>query len=212
LNRNWATRPAAFAGAIIAMALVVAACGGGSKTATAVPTTTSTTNARTARTAAFRACMSKNGVNLPANAGFGFGFGGRGGGGAGAGSTGSVPTSRSIPSTTLPAGVTEQQYQAAEKACASTLPTGGANLANNPQFSAYYNCLNSYLSANNETTLPPLSSTGGGGLGGLFGRGGAGAGASGETTTTNPSLQAAMTHCIALRPTFGGGTTTTTTA
>jgi hypothetical protein len=199
------------------MAVVLAACGGGSKTATSATTTTPTTaTGRGAAAAAYVTCMKNHGVTLPAGTGpFGFGGGGRRGAGAGGGSVptgGSTPTTgsapRTFPSTTLPAGVTEAQYQAAQKACVSALPRGG-NLANNTQFAAYYNCLNSYLTANGGTTLPPLAQ--GGGLGGLFGRGGPGAAdGSSPSTTSNPMLAAAMAHCVALRPTFAATTTTTT--
>lgn len=198
MRSSMLARRAGGAAVVLVFALTLAACGGSSKTTSATTTTPTTVAGRGAAAAAFESCLKSHlpaGVTLPTR-GFGGAFRGAGGGGAGnAGNGGSIPT------TTLPAGVTSAQWQAALKACASQLPRGGG--ANNPQFAAYRNCLNAYLSANGGTTLP---STGGGGLGG----GGFGGGASGETTTTNPLLQAAQAHCAALRPSFGSTTTSTT--
>jgi hypothetical protein len=183
--------------AVCALTIVAAACGGGSTTT--APTTTSTAaNSRAAALAAYTTCMKDHGVTLPAGAGgFGFGGGGRRGGGTTVpGSPSSVP--RTFPSTTLPAGVTESQYQAALTACRSTLPTGGGGFANSPAAAAYRNCLNGYLSAHGGTTLPA--------------NGGFGGGASGVTSTTNPLMAGARTACAALLPTRGSTTTTPTTA
>lgn len=189
-------RPAAVCG-LFALVLLAAACGGSSSTTAATTTTTPTTTAGgngAARLAAFRACMQSHGVTVPANARLG-----GGGGRFGAGGTGSTTdTTGPAPTTTIPPGVTEQQWQTAVTACASTLP----NRQNNPQVQIYVNCLNSYLSSHGGTTIP----TGPGAAGVFGGR----AGASGETTTTNPTLQAAMAHCAALRPAFGGRGSTTT--
>ncbi len=201
MTKSWVAQPIGGAAVVLAMAVMVAACGGGSTKAIAPGTTTTTTASRAARqaaTAAYRQCLQTHGVTLPA----GGGFGGRG---AGAGTGGSVPT------TTIPAGVTPQQYQAALAACASLLPARGAgngNLQNNPQFQVYYNCLQTYLMTHGGTTLPPLSQGGGG----LFGGGGGGAAGAGgaSTATTDPIQQAARDHCASLRPAFGAGTTTTT--
>jgi hypothetical protein len=199
MTRYLRTRPVVAAG-IVALALLVTACGGGS-TKTATGTTTTTTAggaARSARLAAYRQCLQSHGVTLPASTGGGFGgLGGGGNRGAAGDTSGTAPT------TTLPPGVTEQQWQAAVTACASQLPArGSANLQNNPQFQVYYNCLQTYLTTHGGTTLPPLSQGGAG----IFGGGGGS-----STTIANPSLQAARDHCAALRPTFGGGTTTTST-
>jgi len=193
---------AAAATGIVALALLVTACGGGSsKTATGTTTTTTARGAaRAARLAAYRQCLQSHGVTLPANAGGGFG-----GFGAGAGRRAAGDTSGTAPTTTLPPGVTEQQWQAAVTACASQLPARG-NLQNNPQFQVYYNCLQTYLMTHGATTLPPLSQVGGGFFGGGGGPGGPAGTTAGDTTTTaNPTLQAARDHCAALRPTFGGG-------
>jgi hypothetical protein len=104
-------------------------------------------------------------------------------------------------STTLPAGVTSAQFQQALQACRSQLPTGGGNFQNNPAFAAYRNC----LQLHGVTLPPPGSSTsssvpgGGQGFGGL--------------DRTNPTVQAALQACAALRPAGGpGGSTTTTPA
>jgi hypothetical protein len=212
MTKSWVRQPAAGAAVVLACAVVLAACGGGggggasgAKTASSATTTTAAGN-RQAALAAFRSCMQSHGVTLPANSGLGGVF--RGGGGAGDTNGSSVPN-RTFPSTTLPPGVTSQQWQAALAACQSQLPargTGnggnGANFANNPQVQVYYNCLQTYLMTHGATTLPPLGQAG---ARGLFG-GGPGS----STTTADPTLQAAQAHCAALRPTFGGGSTTTT--
>jgi hypothetical protein len=153
--------------------------------------------------------MQSHGVTLPA--GSAVGLGGRpgaGGTGATGGTTGTTGSTRSVPTTTIPAGVTSQQWEAALAACNSQLPARGGNLQNNPQFQLYYNCLQTYLMTHGGTTLPPLSQGGAG----IFGGGGTGGGAGngGSTSTTNPTLQAARDHCAALRPAPGAGSTTTT--
>lgn len=193
MSRISVARPAAVCG-LFALVLLAAACGGSASTTAASTTTPPTTTAggnAANRLAAFRACMQSHGVTLPANARLG--GGGRFGGGTGS----TTDTTGPAPTTTLPPGVTEQQWQAAVTACASTLPTR----QNNPQVQIYINCLNSYLSSHGGTTIPT-----GAGAGALFG----GRGASGDTTTTNPTLQAALAHCAALRPAFGGRGPTTT--
>ena len=214
MTKSWVRQPAAGAAVVLACAVFLAACGGGggggaAKTASSATTTTTAAGDRQAALAAFRSCMQSHGVTLPANGGLGGLF--RGGGGAGNNTGSSVPN-RTFPSTTLPAGVTGQQWQAALAACQSQLPargTGnggnGGNFANNPQVRVYYNCLQTYLMTHGATTLPPLGQAG---ARGLFG-GGPGGG-SGSSTTADPTLQAAQAHCASLRPTFGGGSTTTT--
>lgn len=188
------TRPAATF-SLMVVALLVAACGGSStatSASTTTPTTPTTVAGNGARGAAFRDCMQSHGVTVPANARLRFGP-----------RAGATDPTGSAPSTTLPPGVTSEQWQAALQACARTLQP---NLQNNPQVQLYFNCLNSYLQTHGGTTLPPL---GQGGPGGLFGGRGQG---TGDTTTTNPALQAAQAHCAALRPAFGNrGSTTTTT-
>jgi hypothetical protein len=169
------------------------------------PVTTTTVAGRGARQAAFRQCMQSHGVTLPA--GSAVGFGGRPGTGGAGGTGDTTGSTRSVPTTTIPAGVTSQQWEAALAACNSQLPARG-NLQNNPQFQLYYNCLQTYLMTHGGTTLPPLSQGGAG----IFGGGGAGGGAGngGSTSTTDPTLQAARDHCAALRPAAGAGSTTTT--
>jgi hypothetical protein len=204
MTRNPFFRPG-IAGAFVTLALIATACGGSTKTATAT-TTTPTTAAgagaggnAAARLAAFRTCMQQKGITLPANFRLG---GGRGfGGGGGAGATGTTSSTLTAPTTTIPAGVTPQQWQAALTACASSFRP---NPQNTQAIQIYVNCLNSYLSAHGGTTLPTNP---GGAAAGLFGGRG---GASGDTTTTNPTLQAAEAHCAALRPALGGRGTTTT--
>jgi hypothetical protein len=207
--KSRAAQPIGAVAFVFALAVILAACGGSTKTTAAPPSTTSTTTAgnaaRAAALAAYRSCMQSHGVTLPAGAGLGFGGGARRNGTSTTTGTG-VPAT--APTTTIPPGVTEQQWQAAIAACSSTLPARG-NLQNNPQFQLYYNCLQTYLTTHGGTTLPPLSQGGGAGLFG--GRGGPGGTGDTSSTTANPTLAAAQAHCAPLRPTFGGGSTTTTT-
>jgi hypothetical protein len=175
--RAWAIGVAALA----SLGVILAACGGGSKTtATASPgqsTTTAPANGnRTAQRQAFNQCMQSHGVNAsnlrPRD------FGG-GGGGTSTTTGGSGPTS----SFTLPPGVTQQHLQSALQACRSLLPSGGRNFQNNPAFAAYRNCLQ----------LHGVTAGSGGGQG---------------LDRTNPTVQAAMQACAALRPASSSSTST----
>jgi hypothetical protein len=146
------------------LATTIAACGGGSSAkttaTTSAPTSTTTANntsARRAAAVAYRNCLASHGVNLPARTpgtggtggggggfgGGGGGFGGGGGGGGGGGFGGFGGT------TTLPPGVSQATYNAAQSACASLRPTfGGGGGANSAQFRtalvAYINCLKNH--------------------------------------------------------------------
>jgi hypothetical protein len=123
---------------------------------------------------------------------------------------GSTPSS-------LPAGVTSQQFDQAMQACRSLLPTGG-NFQNNPAFAAYRNCLQLH-----GVTLPAAGSRPGGPGTTVPGAaapstvppGGAGQGFGG-LDRNNPTVAAALTACAALRPAAGSGgqadTTTTVPA
>lgn len=127
--------------------------------------------------------------------------GGRGGFRGGGGPPGSDATGTTRPTTptTLPPGVTQQQYDAAIQACRSLLPAPGQNIANNPAFAVYRNC----LQARGVTLPTPGQSTGSAATGG-FG---------GLTNSTDPTVQAALKACASLRPTggFGGGQGASTT-
>jgi hypothetical protein len=175
-------------------ALAISACGGGSpKTAAVAPATTSTTAADQAGAAsrqAYTQCMQSHGVDVSGLRGA------RGG---------STPSS-------LPAGVTQQQFDQAMQACRSLLPAAGGNFQNNPAFAAYRNCLMLHgvtLPAGGQggagaaTTTPAASTPGttavGGAGRGLFG-----------LDPNNPTVAAALQACAALRPASGGGGTTTT--
>jgi hypothetical protein len=120
-----------------------------------------------------------NTANLPRRA-----FGGGGGqnssqDGKGGSSSSTGPTT----SFTLPPAVTQQQMQSALQACRSLLPAGGRNFQNNPAFAAYRNCLQ----------LHGVTTGTGGGLG---------------LDRTNPTVQAAMQACAALRPAPSSSTST----
>jgi hypothetical protein len=158
--------------------LLLAACGGGSNKTTASPAasqatttpTTATNGNRTAQRQAFNQCMQSHGVNSTNLRGLG-GFRG-GGNGPSDSTTGTGPTT----TFTLPPGVTQAQLQAALQACRSLLPSGG-NFQNNPAFAAYRNCLQLH-----GVTL------------------GTGQGQGQGLNQTNPTVQAAMQACAALRP------------
>jgi hypothetical protein len=111
----------------------------------------------------------------------------------------------------LPAGVTTQQFEAAMTACRSLLPAGGGqNFQNSPAFAAYRNCLQLH-----GVTLPKAGQGNGGG-GQTPGSTTPGAPRGfGGLDTTNPTVQAALKACAALRPAGGpgqGGSTTTPTS
>jgi hypothetical protein len=212
------SRSSLVGGFALAAVLVVAlgACGGGSSSPKAAAGTTTTTAAGgrgnfAAAFAAYSTCMGQHGVKLPTRTPgsggprpTGGGAGGEGGGGGGfpgggggfGGGFGRTPQS-------LPAGVTQAQYTAAQKACASKLPTcgfggGRGGAAGTAAFQAYTGCMKDH-----GVTV------------GSFRPGGATpTTAAGSTPTTsprnNPKFIAANKVCGALLPTFGGGTTTTT--
>ena len=170
-----------------------AACGGSTPVATkSTPTTTTTAKATPSGFAAYRACLTAHGI--PAGA---FGAGRARGSGSSA-----TPGSGTFPSTTLPAGVTQQQYQGALVACRSERPTGRLGLGG-AAFKAYTNCLQLHGAAlPRRAGLSTTSTTG----------------ASSSTTPSTtlarsgPALQAAEQACVSLRPAFGGpGATTSTT-
>jgi hypothetical protein len=170
------------------VALTITGCGGGGgSTKTATPATTSTTAPGAPSNEAFNQCMLSHGVN-PAGV--------RGG---------ATPSS-------LPAGVTAEQYQTAFQACRSQLPAGGQNPQNSQAFAAYRNCLQLH-----GVTLPqPGQGPGGSGqtprttIPGSAAPGGARV--LGNLDTPNPTVQAALLACAALRPSGGPGSSTTTPA
>lgn len=142
------SRLARWVGAPIAVAAVMtlAACGSGAASTSGTTTSGSVSSGSTASTAsnpatdAFAACMSKNGVTMPAQ-GEGGQQGGPGGGGtpptgtppAGGGQGATPPTGAAQPGGAgspgqAPAGVDATTWAAAQQACASLAPTppGGA--------------------------------------------------------------------------------------
>jgi hypothetical protein len=210
------------------LALVVAGCGGGgSKSATSSSTTSSTTAGATTGTttgrgtgaagfAAYTQCMTSHGIpasalqnrrgNAPPATG--------GEGGAPPASAPGGAADGSIPTPSLPAGVTQAQYQAAIEACRSQLPAGGfgGGGANSAALAAYRNCLQLHgvtLPAGGQraggqptgTDQTPTSATGSStstpGFGGL--------------NSSDPTVQAALKACESLRPTPAQGSSTTST-
>jgi hypothetical protein len=187
---------------LLVLGASLTACGSSKKT---VGATTSTTSSFQAAYQAYRTCMAQNGVNLPANM-FNRGQrpnGGNGGSGASA-PAGSANNTASTgnggprsggtpPSTTLPAGVTEQQYQKAQQACQSKMPQRQSRdgAGGTTQFAAYLSCLKDH-GVNVDTN------------------GGAQALANIDRTTA--TFQAAQTACSPLLPKRNSSTTSTTTA
>ena len=143
-----------FAVVLAAGALVLTGCGGGGSKANASAGSSTTTTAATGRnTAAFqkyRDCLKQHGVDLP-----NFGQRGQRQGQAGETTGSSVPP-RTQPS--LPAGVTQEQFQAAQQACESLRPTGGfgggagGGVRNSAAFQAYVSCLADHGVAVSTTT------------------------------------------------------------
>jgi hypothetical protein len=194
---------------LVLLGSTLTACGSSKKAA--AKSTSSTTTAGSNFAAEYKAytdCMAQNGVTLPTNQ-----FQGRGGNGtgtppnggtrptgtapAGGDTTGSsVPRTR--PSTTLPAGVTQAQYDKAQTACASKMPArgnfGGANGANgganSTQFTAYISCLTDHGVTVTGTGAQALQSV----------------------DRTTAAFQAAQTACAPLEPKPTNSSTTSTTA
>ncbi len=174
--------------------VVLAACGGSSKsTASDKPTSASRGQNTQADLQAYVSCLNKNGVTiaLPTRApgagvrpsgaprpsrspGAGRGFGGGFGGGGGNFGGGLFNDANNPPS-----GVSQATWTAALAACKSLQPTfnrGGAGGFNSSQFTAYRNCLQSH-------GVTASSGTGGG------------------FNTADPKVAAAMKTCAPLRPT-----------
>jgi hypothetical protein len=184
--RSASARTLVLAGVLIAV-VVLAACGGGSSSSSAgsASTTPSSTGgaAGSGSLAAFRACMSGQGISLPQRSGTSTGTppstspgGTRPAGGGGGTSRFNTP----------PPGVNASTYQAALNACRSTRPTGGTG-ASGSALQAYRSCLGDH-----GVTLPSS-----GGLSGL--------------SKTDPKVVAAMNACKALAPTGGAGSGSSTT-
>jgi hypothetical protein len=192
---------------LIALSVILAACGG-SSSSTASPTTSTSPStatspstsggagtARAGGSAAFAKytqCLTSHGV--PASA---TGFGGRRRPG-----TATTPGATTVPATrpTIPA-----QYQAAFKSCASLLPRGGGGFfgggqANSAQAAAYRNCLTIHgvTLPSTPSTTPGQTRPAGGFGGGQF--------------ANNPTFQAAQKACASLLPARTGATTTTPVA
>ena len=123
--------------------------------------------------------------------------------GGATGSGGTRPAGGFTPQS-LPAGVTAAQYQAAQQACRSKLPTGGfggGGQFNSPAFAAYRNCLQLHGFTQPSIRSPGSSTT-------------ATTAPAAATTTISPAnRQAALQACASLRPAAGGagGAASTTT-
>ena len=168
---------------LLALSALLAACGGGSKAATAGPTTTAP--AGSAAFAQYNQCLTSHGV--PASAVNGFGGRRR----AGTGTT--VPGGTLSPAGTRP--TIPAQYQAAFQACQSLRPTGGfgGGNFNSAQFAAYRNCLQLH-GVTTPTTVAGQTAPAGG-----FG---------GAQARDSPTFQAAQKACANLRPARTGSSTT----
>ncbi len=205
-----------------ALVVGLAACGGGGKSATATTSTTSTPTAtaagRQAALAAYDSCLTAHGIPASALARPGArrqttSTSAPGAGSAPAASSRTQPP-QSRPPRTLPAGVTQAQYSAAQAACRSKLPAvlGAGGRLRSQALAAYRNCLQINgvtppAGGSSPGSFVPGGGPGGGGRPG--GGGGAGGGALGGLDTSNPTVAKALAACASLRPT---GPTTTTTA
>jgi len=185
-------RPSPFFVLAVGALLVVAGCGGGSASTSASDTSTSTTSdASTANgsQADLRACLKKQGIDLPA--GFGGGRGGPPSGASGpSGTPGSFPPGGTRGS--LPGGVDQDKFRQAIQKCGGNrngFPGGGANAQ---AFTAYLSCLSDH------GVNVPTSTSGGqaGGPGAL------------NAVRSDPKFTTANKTCQALLPTAGSTTTT----
>ncbi len=203
---------------VVALSILLTACGGGStKTAGATPTTTPATSPSTGTGQAsasssftkYRQCLTSHGV--PATA-----IGGRGGapGGGATGSAAGTGASGATGATGAAGGggaatgtrpTIPAKYQQALQACASLRPTGGFGGfggLNSPVAAAYRNCLEIHgvkLPTTPTTTPGQPPSTGG--FRGGFGQ-----------VANNPTFQAAQKACASLLPARSNNTSSTTTA
>ena len=206
--------------AVFVGALALAGCGGGGSKANASATSSTSTTAANGRdTAAFqkyRDCLKQHGVDLPANFGGGGGAGRQGGNGGGGQADNAAPpatdaTGSTVPRNrgTLPPGVDQQTFQAAQQACESLRPAGGfgggngqGGIRNSAEFRAYVSCLADHgvpVSTTTSTSTPPSTTAGGGG-GGRPGQ---------QFDRNDPHFASANQICMALLP---QPSTTTTTA
>lgn len=178
--------------------VVLAGCSsGGAKVAAGDSTTTTAAAGQAAGQGGFQAysdCLKQHGVDLPARGGQGAGQGGAGGQrppGAG----GQPPAGGQRPPQSLPPGVDQKTFDAAQSACASKRPTGGfggGGGANNTAFAAYASCL-----ADHGVTVTTA---------------GTGTQQRQQIDRTDPDFAAADTACAALRPQAGAPGSPTTTA
>jgi hypothetical protein len=206
-------RPLLLVGPALALSVAVAACGGGTTTSGASPTTArsnnkspagatkSTAPAGQASMSKYVQCLTSHGV--PANAASGFGAR------RGTGSTSASTVPGSQPTGTRPAGTRPTipaQYQAAFQACRSLRPAGagfGGGTFNSAQFAAYRNCLQLHgvTLPTTPTTkpgqTPPSRGTGGFGAGGAFG-----------AQANTPAFQKVRQACASLLPARSGPTST----
>ena len=163
--------------ALATLGLLLAACGGGSKT-TATASASPSTTTTTPGSRDRSAQRQAFDQCMQSHGVNASNLRGRFGGG-GRGGTGSTGPTTSF---TLPPGVTQQQMQSALQACRNLLPAGGGNFQNNPAFAAYRNCLQLH-----GVTL--------------------GTGPGQGLNRSDPTVQAALQACAALRPTPSSTTT-----
>jgi hypothetical protein len=187
-------RTSAFAAGAV-FVFLLAGCGGSSSpssAASATTTPTTTKGSSSAQQSAFRECLSKQGVTLPA----GLGNGGPGGNGAppeGGPPAGDTPGG---PPGSLPAGGGEK-FQKALQACGNLAPAGGNGFGGNrnPEaLKAYTSCLSDHGVAVPTSTSGSTPARPGGELGAL---------------RSDPKFAAANKVCRPLLPSFGSTTTTT---
>lgn len=200
--QNQLIRRSAFAAGAV-FVFVLAGCGGSSSpssAASATTTPTTTKGSSSAQQSAFRECLSKQGVTLPA----GLGNGGPGGNSAppeGGPPTGGTPGGN--PPGSLPGG-DSAKFQKAMQACGNLAPAGGfgggGNRNRNPEaLKAYTSCLSDHgVTVPTTTSGATTSGTTPGGPGGGLG-----------ALRSDPKFAAANKVCRPLLPSFGSTTTTT---
>jgi hypothetical protein len=184
----------------VGASLILAGCGGGSAASSTTSASTSTTGASTANgsQADLRACLKKEGIDLPA------GFGGGGQGGPPSGASGASGTPGSFPPGgtrgSLPGGVDQDKFRQAIQKCGGNRNGFPGGRGNAQAFTAYLSCLSDH-----GVTVPTSTSTSTSTSGSVGRPGGPGAL---NAVRNDPKFAAANKTCQALLPTAGSTTST----
>jgi hypothetical protein len=179
------TRPAIALVTIVAAAVLLAACGGSSKSPTVTSASaTKPSAARFGRFKILRTCLQKQGINLPSTPAVGGGQPG-----SGAPPSGRPPGARA--GFKLPAGTSQTKFREAIKKCGgSNFPGGARRGLDRTTLARYSQCMRE-----NGVKLPPANTNGNGPVFNTKG-----------IDTASAAFKSARTKCqSALKGAFGGG-------